>query len=127
MDVGATAQPDDRLPDGVRLWQQDAGWYLMVGEQRQGPFLYRPTLTDAWEQAGTPADGNEPVVTRFTRFAAAGEQLTFRQDYRVDQAGRRQLVSTSLGEAPPSPEVYEGLEHPTSDATARPERRPAPS
>jgi len=103
------------VPDGVRRWQEDGGWYLAIGEQRQGPFLYRPTRTDAWEQAGT-ADGSEPVVARFTRFDAAGEQVTFRQDYRVDPTGQRHLLRTSIVEAPPSPEAYEGLETPPPGA-----------
>jgi hypothetical protein len=127
MGTGATAEPADRLPEGVRLWQQDGGWYLTVGEQRHGPFLYRPLLTAVWEQATAAADGgDEALVARFTRFDAAGEQLTFRQDCRVDRAGQRHLVRTSLGEAPPSPVVYEGRERPTPGAPsqeAAPERR----
>jgi hypothetical protein len=111
MDPRATPASTDQVPDGVRCWQQDGGWYLAADEQRQGPFLYRPTRTDVWEQAGT-ADGNKPVVARFTRFDAAGEQVTFRQEYHVDAAGRRRLLRTSLVEAPPSPEAYEGLETP---------------
>jgi hypothetical protein len=116
MAPGAMAAPSDNLPDGIRLWQEDGGWYLAVGEQRQGPFLYRPTRTDVWEQAGTMSDGNEPILVRFIRFDAAGEQVTFRQDYRVDPTGQRHLLRTSLVEAPPSPEDYEGLETPAPGA-----------
>lgn len=115
MDAGAPGEPSDRLPDGVQLWQQDGGWYLGAGDERQGPFLYRPTLTDAWEQAGT-ADGSAPIIARFTRFDAAGEQVTFRQDDRLDPTGQRHLLHTSLVEAPPSPETYEGLEIPPPGA-----------
>ncbi len=112
MAAGAAAESSDRVPDGVRFWQQDNGWYLAVGEQRQGPFLYRPTITDEWEQAAPMGDRGGPLVLRFTRFDAAGEQVTFRQDYHVDHAGQRRLLRTSLVEAPPSPEAYEGLEPP---------------
>ncbi len=94
--AGGAAGPSDSMPDGVRRWQEDGGWYLAIGEQRQGPFLYRPTRTDAWEQAGT-ADGSEPVVARFTRFDAAGEQVTFRQDYRVDPTGQRRRQKPTKG------------------------------
>ncbi len=125
MATAATTEPADRLPDGVQLWQQDGGWYLAVGDLRQGPFLYRPTLTEVWDQAGA-GDGTESVVTRFTRFDAAGEQMTFRQDERIDPTGQRHLLRTLLVETPPSPEAYEGLELPTPGAASRqetPERR----
>ncbi len=113
---GASA-PFARLADGVRLWQEDGGWYLAAGAERQGPFLYRPTRTDVWEETSTAVeDGNASVVAVFTRFDAAGEQVTFRQDYRLDPSGQRRLLHTSLVEAPPSPEAYEGLATPAPDA-----------
>ena len=117
MDAGAPGEPSDRLPDGIQLWQQDGGWYLGAGDERQGPFLYRPTRTDVWEETSAAVeDGNASVVVVFTRFDAAGEQVTFRQDYRLDPTGQRRLLHTSLVEASPSPEAYEGLATPASDA-----------
>jgi hypothetical protein len=112
MAAGAMAAPSDNLPDGIRLWQEDGGWYVAVGEQLQGPFLYRPIRTNVWEEAATTSDGNEPILARFIRFDAAAEQMTFRQDYRLDPSGQRRLVRTFLVEAPPSPGDYEGLETP---------------
>ncbi|MGI8914396.1 MAG: hypothetical protein ACR2JY_11560 [Chloroflexota bacterium] len=114
--AGGAGAPFARLADGVRLWRED-GWYLAAGAAQQGPFLYRPTRTDVWEQTSAAVeDGNESVLAVFTRFDAAGEQVTFRQDYRLDPTGQRRLLHTSLIKAPPSPEVYEGLETPALDA-----------
>lgn len=100
------------LPAGVRVWQADGGWYLAVGEARQGPFLYRPALVAAWEREPPAPGGGERLVECYTRFDAAGEQVTLRSDYRLGPGGERVLLRTVLLEAPPSPEVYEGLEHP---------------
>jgi len=115
--AGGAGDPFARLSDGVRLWQEDSGCYLAAGAERQRPFLYCPTRTDVWEQTSAAGeDGNESVVAVFTRFDAAGEQVTFHQDYRLDPTGQRRLLHTSLVEASPSPEVYEGLETPAPDA-----------
>jgi len=117
MTAEGAGKPYASLSDGVRLMQEDGGWYLAAGDERQGAFLYRPTRTDVWEETSTAGeDGNASVVAVFTRFDAAGEQVTFRQDYRLDPSGQRRLLHTSLVEAPPSPEAYEGVEHPLPGA-----------
>jgi hypothetical protein len=100
------------LPEGVRVWREDGGWYVAVGEVRQGPFLYRPALLSAWEREPPTPGGGERLVERFVRFDAAGEQVTLRSDYRLGPGGERALLRTVPLEAPPSPEAYEGLEHP---------------
>ena len=115
LDSATSAASAGDQDHGVRLWQQDGGWYFSAGGQPQGPFLYRPTLVQEWErELGAPDTTNHRTVAHYMQFDAAGEQITLLHEYQVRPNGDRKLVRTSIVEDPPSPAVYEGLENPES-------------
>ena len=96
--------------EGVHFRQGDGGWYLVCAGREQGPFLYRPTMEGAWERRRAADDGSgATVLERFTRFDAAGEQVTVVARYLVRAGGRPEHLGTHIAEEPPSPERYGGV------------------